>query len=323
MYRNMMVPIDGSDWSRHAIPLALAVARPARATLHLVSVLDAAFDAPIYAVPIASVGPAGGVLLNPDILTDTAAARREVNEAALRTFAERLGADTGVTVTASLEEGDIVGALRRYAEVRDIDLVVMATHGRTGLARAVLGSVADALLHAIPCPMLLARPHGELTSEHEPASITHLLVPLDGSVQSDAIVSDAAELAALTGARGTLLNVSHPELLSGIAAPEALLDPAAKQRSDHAETAHLERMAELFRAHSSRVSVVTLREQTPTDAIVDYAATHAVDLIAMTTHARHGLARMMLGSTATALLHRTRLPMLLKRSDIPTTMPTA
>jgi nucleotide-binding universal stress UspA family protein len=321
MYRVVMVPTDGSEWSRHAIPLALAVARPAKAELHLVAVLEPTFEAPIYGVPIASVGWTGAVLMDTDASGESRAARREAQASALREFAERLAADAGVAVTASLEEGDIVTELRRHAETRGADLIVMATHGRGGLARAVLGSVADAVVHSVSCPVLLARPHGELPPESEAASIAHMLVPLDGSVESDTIVPRAAELSAVTGARCTVAYVSHPELLGGIAAPAAMLDPAAARRGEDAEKEHLERMAELFRARSTAaVDTVLLRVKTPADAIVDYAGTHAVDLIAMTTHARHGLSRLMHGSTATALLSRTRLPMLLARSDMSSDM---
>lgn len=317
MYSVVMVPTDGSDWSRHAIPLALAVARPAKATLHLVSVLEPAFTAPIYGVPIAGGGVTGAVLMDPGVSREAWGDRRDAQEAALRAFAKRLADDSGVAVTASLEEGDVADALRRYAESHDVDLMVMATHGRGGLARALLGSVADALLPAVRCPLMLIRPHGELPREGEPASITHVLVPLDGTAEGDTVLRRAAELAAVTGARCTLVHVRRPEVLSGVAAPDALLDPVAAQRSDEADEAYLGRMAELVRARVSSVSTVLIRVKAPTDAIIDYAGTHAVDLIAMATHARHGLARVMLGSTATDLLKKTRLPMLLTRSDMP------
>ena len=318
MYRVVMVPTDGSDWSRHAIPLALAVAIPAKATIHLVSVLDTAFTAPIFGDPIATGGMTGGTLLEPDAMPEVWDARREAQRRALREFADRLAAESGATVTASLEEGDVADALRRHAAAHDVDLVVMATHGRGALARAVLGSVADALAQSSPCPVLLARPHENLPREREVASITHVLVPLDGTAESDTIVPRVADLSAVTGARCTLLYVSHPEILSGIAAPDALLDADAVQRSEDAEKAHLERMAELFRARAGNVSTELLHVRAPADAIIEYAGTHAVDLIAMATHARRGLARLMLGSTASTVLHRTRLPMFLARPDMST-----
>jgi nucleotide-binding universal stress UspA family protein len=312
-----MVPTDGSEWSRHAIPLALAVARPAKADVHLVAVLEPTFDAPIYGVPIASAGLTSAELLDPDVSEEARGSRRSAQESALRTFAERLAVEASVPVTASLEEGDVAPALLGHARSHDVDLIAMATHGRSGLARALMGSVADELLRAAPCPVLLARPHGALPPEAEAATISHVLVPLDGSAESDTIVTHVAQLSAVTGARCTLLYVSHREVLVGVRAPDALVDPAAARRSDADEEAHLERMAELFRARATGgVSTEVLRVKSPADAIVDYAGSHAVDLIAMTTHARRGLERIMLGSTATTVLKKTRLPMLLARADM-------
>lgn len=317
MYRLIMVPTDGSDLSRHAIPLALAVARPAKAVIHLVSVLDETVIAPIYGVPVAVSGTPGGLLFPADPTPEMWQARRDTHRSALREFAGRLAADSGVTVTTAVEEGNVAETLRDHAESQHADLIIMATHGRSGLARAILGSVADALIRSSPCPVLLARPHGDLPRDGEAASITHVLVPLDGTAESDTIVPRAADLAAATGARSTLMYVSNPEILSGVAAPEALLDPVAMQRSEEAEHAHLARMAELFRTHAGdaagTVATTLLRERVATEAVIDYAGTHAVDLIAMTTHARHGLARLMLGSTATSVLKKTKLPLLLAR----------
>jgi nucleotide-binding universal stress UspA family protein len=317
MYRNVMVPTDGSDLSRHAIPLALAVARPANAVVHLVAVQGPSFEAPVYGIPLDGVGWTGGVAVDPDLDAEVRAARREGRESALRDFANRLAAEAGLSVTASLREGDIAPSLAAYAESHDIQLIVMATHGRGGLGRALLGSTADALVRSAPCPVMLARPHGELAHEAEPASIAHILVPLDESPASETVIPHAAAVAALTGARCTLVHASHRELASGIAAPEALLDPNAMAHVEEAERARLERVAEPLRARGVRVATEVLHVKARVDAIVEYAGTHAVDFIAMTTRAQHGLARLMRGSTATALLHRTLLPMLLARADTP------
>jgi len=317
MYRIVMVPTDGSEWSRHAIPLALAVARPANAMVHLVAVAEPLFDASIYGVPIADTGWTGGVLVGQQVTTGPLVDARKAQELALQTFASRLAEDAGVPVTAFLYDGDVVPALTRHAESRDVDLIAMATHGRGGLGRALLGGVADALVRAAPCPVLLARPHGELAHEAGPASITHVLVPLDDAPESEAVIPHAEAIAVLTGARCTLLHASHPEILSGIAAPDALLDPDALQHLEEAEKARLERLAESFRARDVSATTVVLHVKAPVDAIVDYAGSHAVDLIAMTTRAQHGLARLMRGSTATTLLHRTKLPMLVARADTP------
>ena len=317
MYRVVMVPTDGSDASLHAIPLALAIARPSNAAVHLVTVMDAAVVAPIYGVPIAAGGWISGALVDPGALTDADALSRQSQQRALHEFAERVAMDAGVTVVPSLIEGDVVESLQRYAEAQAVDLVVLTTHGRGGIGRALFGSVTDSLMGRVSCPVLVARPHGSLPTPYAPATISHVLVALDGSPESDRVLPHVATVAEVTGARCTLLHLRHPEILSGIPAPETLLDPDSERRDEDDERAHLDRHASLFRERGIDVSMVVLRARSVKSALIEYAGTHAVDLVAMATHARHGLERMMLGSTATALLHETRLPMLLFRSTSP------
>ena len=90
MYHAVMVRMDGSDWSRHAIPLALAVARPAKATIRLVSVLDETFIAPIYGVPVAGAGTPADILSPADASPEMWQARRDAQNEALRKFADQL-----------------------------------------------------------------------------------------------------------------------------------------------------------------------------------------------------------------------------------------
>lgn len=314
MFRVVMVPIDGSAWSRHAIPLALAVARPANALLRIVVVLEGPFDTPIYGVPIAAAEPGAAAILDPATIVVGTAAQRDARSSELQDFARSLSAAADVAVDASLEEGQVAGALQRHAAEHDVDLIVMATHGRSGIKRAILGSVADALARKAPCPLLLARPHGELPDESVPASVRHILVLLDGTPRGDVTIEPASMLAALTGARCTLLHVSRTELPSGIVAPDALVDPEGRQEAESAELAHLEQAAEAFRARAVDVSMVVRRGANPAETIIAYASTNAVDLLAVGTHGRAGLDRLAHGSVATELLGRTRLPMLLVHS---------
>ena len=158
MYRVVMVPTDGSDASLHAIPLALAIARPSNAAVHLVTVMEAAVVAPIYGVPIAAGGWTSGALVDPATLADADALSRQSQQRALHEFAERVAMDAGVTVVPSLIEGDVVESLQRYAEAQAVDLVVLTTHGRGGIGRALFGSVTDSLMGRVSCPVLVARP---------------------------------------------------------------------------------------------------------------------------------------------------------------------
>jgi nucleotide-binding universal stress UspA family protein len=314
LYRVVLVPTDGSDASRHAFPLAVAIAKPSGATVHVVEVMEADADVAIYGVPIAGGGLSGAHLVDTGATDGNAV--RSVAQNELEALAARLAAQAGVATRAAVVEGTVVETLARYASANAVDLVVMSTHGRTGIGRAMLGSVSDALVRSVECPVLLARPHATEVAEGEPQRITHVLAPLDGSPEGDTVVRHVTEVAALTGARCTLLHVTHPEVMSGVAAPLALLDPEGRARDRDDAKAHLDRYADLLRDRSILTTTVVLGGKDPGAAILEYAGANAVDLIALTTHARHGIGRLMLGSTASLLLRQTRLPLLLLRADI-------
>jgi nucleotide-binding universal stress UspA family protein len=310
MYRVILVPLDGTDLSRHALPWALALARPARASLRLVHVL-----VPLY--PTAD-GVIDGAFGPTTTSISTGPAEREEVRRELDGLAARLGTAAGLDVAVAIEEGDPADAIRRHAGAHGVELIVMATHARGALGRALLGSVAESVLHDGGLPVLLVHPHraGRVPDETEPATVRHVLVPLDGLPGAEAILPHAGALCAATGAMCTLLHVSLPMLATGIAAPAALVDEATERENEAAAAAYLEGLARRVRGGWEGVSVsmhVASGHKDAEAAIVAFAGTHAVDLIAMATHHRRGLARALVGSTAGSLLHDTALPMLLLR----------
>jgi nucleotide-binding universal stress UspA family protein len=150
-FKRVLAPLDGSTQSAVALPLARTLATATGAEIVLLRV-----------VPEQMLGP-------------DPVARAEAEHALARIAAE-LGA-AGVRVTTTVQAGanaadEIVTAVRR----QDADLVVMATHGRAGLSRAVLGSVAERVVAESPVPVALLRPGG-----HRVSRISTLLVPVDGS----------------------------------------------------------------------------------------------------------------------------------------------
>src|SRR5688500_2525115 len=105
MYRTLILPTDGSDLSRHAIPLALAVARSTNAVVHIVGVAEPAFAPPIYGVPVDSVSMAAPT--HPPPLEQTRTNRHDVQIAGLKTFAQQLSHATGVRFEGWIEEGEV------------------------------------------------------------------------------------------------------------------------------------------------------------------------------------------------------------------------
>src|SRR5687767_6433867 len=132
MYRTIFVPLDGSDFSEHALPLACMLAHTSGAALHLVHV-----HTPVV-YPSMRTAP----LIN-ETLDDES---RQRERSYLEAVQERLSSTSDVKTMRVLLDGPVIDALSDYAATNDIDLVVMTTHGRGGITRLWMGSVADSLV---------------------------------------------------------------------------------------------------------------------------------------------------------------------------------
>jgi nucleotide-binding universal stress UspA family protein len=146
MYTNILVAVDGSEASKRALSEAIQLAKLSRCTLTAVYVIDQS----------AAFTYAGAC--DPHLLTDAA---RQVGVSLLNGALAQMRelnvvGDTEIVETQGIAE-DIASALMRCAERRGVDLVVMGTHGRRGLRRMVIGSVAERFVRHATCPVLLIR----------------------------------------------------------------------------------------------------------------------------------------------------------------------
>jgi len=146
--RRVLHPSDFSEASRAALATAIDVARDERAELLIVHVLT-----PV--VPPA-IGPAGDGYIPPAAWEDLVRSSRSLAQRKLAGLVAR-AARRRVRASALLVEGVADAAITRAARSRGADLIVMGTHGRTGLARLFLGSVAARVLGTAPCPVLTVR----------------------------------------------------------------------------------------------------------------------------------------------------------------------
>jgi len=297
MYRTIMVPLDGSSFSEHALPLALRAARLSDASLHLVCVSD-----------------------SDQHHTDTTTIDTQPESAYLARIADRLAANWHGPIETTLLDGAVTESIAAYAESHRVDLVVMTTHGRGVLSRAWLGSVADRLSRRLPMPMVLVRPHKNNPADSaNPPSINHLLIPLDGSELSEQIVAHAIALGRLTDATYTLFQtiaIFTPDYGVGIYPPTDV-DIAAWMKTAQQ---YLDRIATGMRAEGLQVQTEVFVGFAAT-SILDYARDHAVDLIAIETHGRSGVARLVLGSVADKIVRGAGVPVLLHRPQSATTAP--
>lgn len=191
------------------------------------------------------------------------------------------------------------------------DLVVMSTHGRSGLRRSVLGSVADQMIRRAEVPVLLIPPDCEASWETQrPAQI---LVPLDGSQLAEAALAPAARMAEHLDAEVLLVRALSPVLHASYLNGKPGLSCADFDEVEDAWK-YLTRLADGLRKDGRRASVRVL-VGSPAAAIADAAREEKIDLIAMTTHGRGGLGRIMLGSIADGVLHQSKMPILLVRPE--------
>lgn len=307
MFRSLMVPVDGSAFAEHALPSALDLARATDARVHLVRV----HQPPVLPAPEAPL----------IVDTDWLAALKEEEQKYL-TNLKSLPTLGGVNVETALVEGFPADALAAYARAQEIDLIVMTTHGRGGISRFWLGSVADALVRQAGTPVLLIRPDEEVPEELPTMPpIRHILIPTDGSALSQSVLEPALDLGGLTGARFTLMRVllPLPPMPRPWTAGRAAAEVEVLQEDRERALAELDAVASPLRERGLSIECDAVTHPNPATAILDFAATNAVDAIALATRGRSGWARVAMGSVADKVMRASMLPVLLYRPPSPGT----
>lgn len=297
MYRAIMVPLDGSPFSAQALPTAQALAQHTGAVLHLVQV-----HIPVVATYLTGV---------PAVDNASDAARRVAERVSLAGLSAQLGATT--EVKTALLGGSVVSTLLEYAHEHCIDLIVMTTHGRGGFTRMWLGSVADTLLRQGPMPMLLLRASGAGTVQ-APVQFRHIAVALDGSPEAETILDDALAFGSAWGASYTLVRVVTPFVRQGNT-PELQVSALRQRAAERLGGArrYLDGIAKRLRHHACKVAVRVIIGEHPAQELLDDAQADGLDLIALATHGRGGVGRVLLGSTADKVIRGTTLPVLVRR----------
>jgi nucleotide-binding universal stress UspA family protein len=302
MYRSLVVPLDGSAYGEQALPYALSIARRAGAAVHLVHV-----HVPYAFMSADSVTPWS-------YQWDTEI--RDRQRIYLEGMCQRLSAASSVPVAAKLVEGPLIAeTLQHHATGAGADLIVMTTHGRGPLSRFWLGSVADELLRLATAPVLLVRPQETPVDVAADVCFRRVLVPLDGSTLSEQVLEAALALGSLTQAEYTLLHVygltSDPALDPMNYPLVAGAEPALERMRADTE-AYLAKVAERLTGRGFRVQTQVAQGRHAASAILDGA--QGVDLIALETHGRRGLPRLLLGSVADKVIRGASIPVLVHHS---------
>ena len=286
MYRSIMVPVDGSSFSREAVFHGLRIASRCGASLRLVRVAVS---------PIALGGLDGYAIENESIRQQRAEALAD-----LYSIANECRSHTTVNVTASLETGPVVDVLVGYARRHEVDLIVMRSHVRRGIARVWFGSVADQLIKESSIPVLIVRPPSIGTALESGFQVKRILVPLDGSPLAEQSLDSAVSVARTDGSALMLLRVVTPErreagVLESDIGPASAAEVAAAM-------AYLDSLLTSAEYRSIPVTrrVVVANDVAP--AILSLAETSETDLVAIATRGRNAIARAAGGSVADVVM---------------------
>jgi len=303
MLDQLLVTLDGSSFGEQALPFARAIAEKTGASVNLshVSCCEPPTDL-LQNTPFQYEG----VSMDTYMEKHAGQQRKYLLEREALLKAEL----PGNRICSALLEGYVTEALERHAREIGARLIVMTTHGRTGVSRAWLGSVADSLVRNSEFPLLVVRPLEDGES-FPTARFEHFLVPLDGSDVGEAILGPAAELGKAMGARFTLLHVLSPQVTLG-ARVSPLPSGQLEKRQEKAE-AYLSGVAERLGADGIDARWKLESHFAPARAILKVAEEEKVDLVAIATHGYTGVKRAILGSVTDKVLRGAQWPLLLKR----------
>ena len=288
----ILVPTDLSGESHKALRYGAALAKKFSAELHVVYVEE--ID---YAIP----GPA--LLGSNPLACDTEEARN---------IQEHLRAEVGTSVSPTFHghTGRAYDQICRFARELNADLVVMATHGRTGLKRLMLGSNAERVVQHSTSPMLIVREHErELLSDEAEVAIGAILVPTDFSASSRKAAEYAVELARQFGARVVLFHsFTVPQFVTTDPCGPQHVGPALEEVQAAAE----QQMQEFIDAGDlSGVNISThVCAGAAAEQICEFAQREKMDLIVTSTHGRTGLMHVLIGSVAEHVVRHAQCPVL-------------
>lgn len=281
MFEKILVPVDLSESSRSSLGHAVQFATAFGASLELVHVVELVEST------------------NPLFWSRELALANELHSRAVRSAESSLEQlrplvtlPHGALVTSRVLSGSLPGTLVDHATSTGVGLIVVSTHGRTGFARWLLGSVSERLLRAAPCPVLVAR-GGSASGQ---PNLARILVAVDLSEPSRRALSVAASIAAKFGAELQVLYVwAAPFYGEGAEHCSGLFDRVREQARTELDE---------FVASSSAAASIdvgrTIVSGTPSAEILEWAGHTKPDLLVLGTHGRGGIKRLVLGSVAEA-----------------------
>ncbi len=304
MFKQILVPLDGSTRAEQALPVAIQLACASNGSIVLIRVANFPID---Y----------GGGYTQAPLMTEQVIETEldNVDEYLKKVATSEVLA--GISVKTEAMFGQPLQDILSVVESRRADLIVICSHGRTGLKRWALGSIAQALAHQSAVPLLVLREGGQVLAIARGARTQPIcgLVALDGSPFAETALIPAANLvAALAAPDKGILHLVHVITHIG---------DEAQQSAKTYIAGVTEQLQQKLQHLNLSITWSLLQDKDVAGAIVDMAehgevktnadSVHGCDLIAMSTHGRGGLQRLMMGSVTERVLHSSKLPMLIVR----------
>jgi len=293
MYRQVLVPLDGSAFAEATLPLALEISRRTGAGVHLATVLE----------PVTSFAYEGWE-----------GAAVEWSEQYLQDVLDRIEGQAGGDISHAVLNGHTIEMLQSEADAKSVDVVVMASHGRGPLSRMWLGSIADGFVRHTDRPVVIVRPY----EDAEPVtsfghSFKTLMIPLDGSDLSERALGHATEFGELFDSAYHLTRiVSYPvDIASPYLPHTAQVNQQVMEDAKKGAAEYLENHAANMRGRGLRVTTSVAVDAQAGNGILAEAEAVGADMVAMSTHGRTGISRAVLGSAADKVLRGVHTPVLL------------
>lgn len=313
MFGRILVPLDGTKHSERAIPVAARIARASKGTVIFVGVVLPAVEFGTYSVEHTIPLKPGAFERREEAMTSYLASLSEV-------YASEL---VGINTETDLAIGAAASEIEAAARAEQADLIVLCSHGETGLKRWFFGSVTQHMAHHSPVPVLVLNEQA-MEEENELQEMAHplrILVPLDGSALAETALRPAVQLLTALGLplQGELHLVRVVDLPSAYGRMKSqahitdTMQEEARQEAERYMNIITERCKLEFAALGFHLQITS-----SVISNIDVAGTivkeaEHYDLIALATHGRGGLRRLVMGSVAEQVLGVTKRPLLIIR----------
>jgi nucleotide-binding universal stress UspA family protein len=283
MFEKILVPLDGSELAEAALPYVQGLAER----------------------------------LDSEAILFTVCEQGEWLERPLRAYLKKRAEELqslGIKASPLIVEGDPAYEILDFAQKNNVGLIAISTHGRTGISRWALGSIANKVLQKSHIPLFLVRSKG-IEEVLEERKLRKILVPLDGSPFAEGVVPFVEEIA------GGMSEVILLKVIESFSIPQSsalYVSDWGKMVKDYIASAeseteqYLTKYESALREKDIKVSSIWLHGS-PAQTILKYAMDKSVDLIAISTHGYSGVTRWAFGSVASKIIEDSSKPLLLIR----------